>query len=84
MLPGFQRCSRERGRTDESVEDFEMPWIPYSILVGALLFAIASAGLGTIAVAHRRVDLMVSNAITFALSVSIAATIFATILPSIS
>ena len=65
------------------MEDFVMLWIPYSIFVGALLFAIASAGLGTIAVAHRRIDLMVSNAITFALSVSIATTIFSTILPII-
>jgi hypothetical protein len=65
------------------MEDFVMLWIPYSIFAAALLFAIASAGLGTIAVAHRRVDLMVSNAITFALSVSIATTIFATILPII-
>ena len=60
-----------------------MLWIPYSIFVGALLFAITSAGLGTIAVAHRRLDLMVSNAVMFALSVSIATTIFAAILPII-
>jgi len=60
-----------------------MLWIPYSIFVGALLFAIASAGLGTIAVAHRRVDLMTSNAITFALSVSIATTIYLSVLPVI-
>jgi hypothetical protein len=65
------------------MEDFVMLWIPYSIFVGALLFAIASAVLGTIGVAHRRIDLMVSNAITFALSVSIATTIFAAILPTI-
>jgi hypothetical protein len=68
---------------DEGMEDFVMLWIPYSIFVGALLFAIASVGLGTIAVAHRRIDLMVSNAITFALSVSIATTIFGAILPII-
>ena len=60
-----------------------MFWIPYSIFSGALLFAIASAGLGTIAIAHRRVDLITSNAITFALSVSIATTIFLSILPII-
>ena len=60
-----------------------MLWIPYSIFAGALLFAIASAGLGTIATAHRRVDLMISNAITFALSVSIATTIFLSVLPVI-
>ena len=60
-----------------------MLWIPYSIFVGALLFAIASAGLGMIAVAHRRVDLVTSNAITFALSVSIATTIFLSVLPMI-
>ena len=60
-----------------------MLWIPYSIFAGALLFAIASAGLGMIAVAHRRVDLMTSNAITFALSVSIATTIYLSVLPVI-
>ena len=60
-----------------------MLWIPYSIFVGALLFAIASAVLGAIGVAHRRIDLMISNAITFALSASIATTIFAAILPTI-
>ena len=60
-----------------------MLWIPYSIFAGALLFAIASAGLGTIAVVHRRVDLMASNAITFALSVSIATTIYLSVLPVI-
>ena len=60
-----------------------MLWIPYSIFAGALLFAIVSAGLGTIAVAHRRADLMTSNAITFALSVTIAATIYLSILPMI-
>ncbi len=65
------------------MEGFVMLWIPYSIFVGALLFAIASAGLGTIAVAHRRVDLMTSNAITFALSVSIATTIYLSVLPVI-
>ena len=65
------------------MEGFVMLWIPYSIFVGALLFAIASTGLGTIAVAHRRVDLMASNAITFALSVSIATTIYLSVLPAI-
>jgi hypothetical protein len=65
------------------MEGFVMLWIPHSIFVGALLFAIASAGLGTIAVAHRRFDLVTSNAITFALSVSIAATIYLSVLPVI-
>ncbi len=60
-----------------------MLWIPYLIFAGALLFAIASAGLGTIAVAHRRVDLMASNAIMFALSVSVATTIYLSVLPVI-
>ena len=60
-----------------------MLWIPYSIFAGALLFAVASAGLGTIAVAHRRVDLMASNAIMFALSVSVATTIYLSVLPVI-
>lgn len=58
-------------------------WIPYSIFAGALLFAIVSAGLGTIAAAHRRADLMASNAIIFALSVGIATTIFLSVLPVI-
>jgi hypothetical protein len=60
-----------------------MLWIPYSIFAGSLLFAIASAGLGTIAVAHRRVDLMTSNAITFALSVAIGTTVYLSALPII-
>jgi len=65
------------------MEGFVMLWIPYLIFAGALLFAIASAGLGTIAVAHRRVDLMASNAIMFALSVSVATTIYLSVLPVI-
>jgi hypothetical protein len=70
-------------RADQNMEDLVMLWIPYSIFAGALVFAIASAGLGTIAVAHRRVDLIVSNAITFAFSVGILTAIFLTILPII-
>jgi hypothetical protein len=65
------------------MEGLVMLWIPYSIFAGALLFGIASAGLGTIAVVHRRVDLMVSNAVTFALSVSIATIIRLSVLPVI-